>query len=242
MVLRFRCVGIALAIILGFAVAGKPGLVQAQGAAVSQNGDGSVTVEGADEAAAELKAILRGERKKKPDAEPAPKSAPFDYDAAIANAMKAGDPIKAATLKNCKRVTPGSTVLVAPATAAIMRQYCTQRDFDIAVDPKQLHKGPIRIDPPASAKQESGNQRDPAVDACRRETLDHVITCAKVTDYQNCETWGCPEIIQCDKRLTSCDDHGSPYNETGEFFCDTRNWRTRDFDLNALLARTCPAE
>ena len=166
----------------------------------------------------------------------------MDYAAEIKKARAAGDYLKAGILKICQGVKPGSTVTLGPSKAAIMRQYCTPRDFHIAVDPSQLHKGPIRTDPPATAKQESGNQRDPAVEACRRETLDNVITCAKVTDYQNCETWGCPEIIQCDKRLTRCDDYGSPYNESGSFYCDTRNWRTRDFDLNALLARTCPAE
>ncbi|RVU38940.1 hypothetical protein EOI86_06660 [Hwanghaeella grinnelliae] len=217
---------------------GSVPLAEAQNAAVTPKGDGGVTVEGADEGAAEFKQIFQF-GKKKPQTV-APKKPSMDYDAEIKKAKAAGDYFKAAILKNCQRVSPGTTLTTSPATAAIMRQYCTPRDFDIAVDAKQLHKGPIRTDPPVAAKQESGRQPDPAVEACRRETLDHVITCAKVTDYQNCETWGCPEIIQCDKRLTSCDDHGSPYNESGNFYCDTRNWRTRDFDLNALLARTCP--
>ncbi|AFJ02718.1 Sel1 repeat protein [Methylophaga frappieri] len=80
------------------------------------------------------------------------------------------------------------------------------------------------------------------VKACRDEAMKHIITCAKVTDYQNCETWGCPEIIQCDKRLTSCDDHGAPYDRSGNFYCDMRDWRTRDFDLEAVLKRACPAQ
>lgn len=223
-------------------------VVQAQSPTTTQNNDGGVTVEGANEAASELKSILGGgaqkkapaeERKKQPEA--SPKNPVMDYDAEIAKAKKAGDYFKAAILQNCKSVPPGSTVTTSPADAAIMRQYCIGRDFDIAVDPAQRIKGPIRTDPPAAAKQEKGNRLDPAVEACRRETLKHVITCAKVTDYLNCETWGCPEVVQCDKRLTRCDDYGSPYNQSGNFYCDTRNWRTRDFDLNVLLEETCPS-
>lgn len=196
-------------------------------------------VEGADEAAAELKAILQGGKGKETDAR-ADRTPGMNYDAEIAKAMKAGEAIKAATLRSCKDVPVGTTVTVAPAFAAVMRQYCLQREFDIAVDPHQLHKGPIRSDPPPALAQKGGTGRDPAVEACRRETLDHVITCAKVTDYLSCETWGCPEIIQCDKRLTRRDDYGAPYDRSGNFYCDTRNWRTRDFDLNVLLAETCP--
>lgn len=77
------------------------------------------------------------------------------------------------------------------------------------------------------------------VKACRDEAMKHIIECKKVTDYQNCEPWGCPEIIECDDRLTKCDDHGSPYNTSNVFYCDKRNWRTRDESLEVLLQDTC---
>jgi len=250
-ILKRRSIANAACFILCLAVQAPS--VHAQGPVVTQNGEGSVTVNGIDEGAAELKAILSGRKgnkgskgdkaNKSPVAsrETSVKTTQADYDADIAEAMKNGEAFKAAALRMCKGVAPGSTVVVAPAIAAAMRQYCIDRDFNIAVDPSQLHKGPIRSDPPASPKQQGGRRLHPDVEACRKETLEHVITCAKVTDYLNCEMWGCPEIIQCDKRLTTCDDHGSPYNQSGTFYCDTRNWRTRDFDLDALLQRTCPA-
>lgn len=79
----------------------------------------------------------------------------------------------------------------------------------------------------------------PATRACREEAMKYIIECKKVTDYLNCEMWGCPEIIECDDRLTKCDDHGSPYNTSNVFYCDKRNWRTRDESLEVLLQDTC---
>ena len=77
------------------------------------------------------------------------------------------------------------------------------------------------------------------VKACRDETMKHIIECKKVTDYQNCEMWGCPEIIDCDAHLTSCDDHGAPYNTSNVFYCDKRNWKTRDESIEVVLRETC---
>lgn len=231
---------------MGLALSGPSTFVVAQDAMVTQRGDGFPSGFATFEMLPEFEALGRGAGDDARAADrPAPPEPSFDYEAAADAARKAGDPIKAAILQSCGRVPPGTTITVAPNTAAIMRQYCSQRDFEIAVDRAQMHTGPIRtgpVDRPAEVEGQDDDRRDPAVEACREETLAHVITCAKVTDYQNCETWGCPEIIQCDDRLTACDDHGAPYDQSGEFYCDTRNWRTRDFDLNALLARTCPEE
>ena len=243
--MRPRIFRIASWAALGLAISGPSTLVVAHDAVATQRGDDSGNVFGTFEMAPEFEVLGREVNRPSParPPKPEPTATPFDYEAAVDRARKAGDPIKAAILQGCGRVPSGTTVTVAPGTAALMRQYCTQRDFAIAVDRGQMHAGPVRtgpVDPPAETEREDDERRDPAVDACREETLAHVITCAKVTDYQNCEPWGCPEIIQCDDRLTSCDDHGAPYDQSGEFYCDTRNWRTRDFDLNALLARTCP--
>lgn len=82
----------------------------------------------------------------------------------------------------------------------------------------------------------------PAVRACREEAMRYIIECKKVTDFQNCEPWGCPEIIDCDDRLTRCDDHGAPYNTSNVFYCDKRNWKTRDESLEVVLRETCPVK
>lgn len=79
----------------------------------------------------------------------------------------------------------------------------------------------------------------PAVRACREEAMKYIISCAKITDTQNCEMTGCPEIIDCDDRLTKCDDHGAPYDTSETFYCDKRNWRTRDVSLENVLQATC---
>lgn len=82
----------------------------------------------------------------------------------------------------------------------------------------------------------------PAVRACREEAMKYIISCAKITDTLNCEVSGCPEIIDCDDRLTECDDHGAPYDTSKTFYCDKRNWRTRDVSLENVLRATCPAQ
>ncbi|WP_375207714.1 hypothetical protein [Hyphococcus sp.] len=199
------------------------------------------------EAANELRAALISDEKPAetpPPVKPAPDKPKPDYDAAIKAAMEAGNPIKAAILKSCKRVPSGGTVKLAPSSAALMRQYCKDRDFEIEVDRSGIRPGAFAASgpAPAPAEQSEAAQPDPELLACRKEARKHIISCAKVTDYQNCETWGCPEIIECDRRLTRCDDHGSPYNQSGEFYCDTRNWRTRDFDYEKVVARACPVQ
>lgn len=168
---------------------------------------------------------------------PEPKKS-FDYDAEIQKARSSGDPLKASILEECRDTPSGGTLTLPSAFAALMRQYCPERDFQIVIDKSYSSvNGTAQASPPSQAEK---NEDKTA--ACRAEARKHIITCAKVTDYQNCETWGCPEVIQCDKRLTSCDDHGAPYDRSGNFYCDMRDWRTRDFDLEAVLKRACPTQ
>ncbi|WP_300394211.1 hypothetical protein [Henriciella sp.] len=212
----------------------------------------AASVEVSSEAAAELRAALaRDDEAAKAPAKPAAEEAKTDkpeadkpkpnYDAAIKQAMDAGDPIKAAILKSCQSAPSGGTLKLHPNTAALMRQYCKDRDFEIVVDRSKIRPSTFAA-APSSNEESQKAQPDAKIEACRKEARKHIISCAKVTDYQNCETWGCPEIIECDKRLTRCDDHGSPYNQSGEFYCDNRNWRTRDFDYEKVLERACPTE
>lgn len=160
-----------------------------------------------------------------------------DYDAEIQKARGSGDLLKASILEECRDTLPGETLTLPSAFAALMRQYCPERNFQIVLDKSYSSANGTGQASPRPQVEENENKTA----ACRAEARKHIITCAKVTDYQNCETWGCPEIIQCDKRLTSCDDHGAPYDRPGNFYCDTRDWRTRDFDLEAVLKRACPA-
>ena len=160
-----------------------------------------------------------------------------DYDAEIQKARGSGDPLKASILEECRDTPPGETLTLPSAFAALMRQYCPSRDFQIVTEKSYSSANGTAQASPPSRPEES----EVKTAACRAEARKHIITCAKITDYQNCETWGCPETIQCDKRLTSCDDHGAPYDRSGNFYCDMRDWRTRDFDLEAVLERACPA-
>ncbi|MAK61558.1 MAG: hypothetical protein CMK09_11300 [Ponticaulis sp.] len=213
-------------------------------------GDGGITVTVSPEAAAELKAALRKPKDaKEPERENAASStqsqpaktepADFNYDVEIYKANQSGNSQDVRILTLCRDTPTGGKLLTPAYLEAKILSLCKERDFEVE-STDALWRPEISRSHPHSGSGAAGVS--PAVAACRAETRKHVITCAKVTDYQNCETWGCPEIIECDKRLTSCDDHGSPFNESGNFYCDTRNWRTRDFDLNALLERTCPSD
>ena len=213
----------------------------AQGLEVHKNDDGTHSTFKSSEDFQELPATI----KSKPQAT-TPKDLvstssdtkeSVDYDAEIQKARGSGDPLKASILKECRDTQPGETLTLPPAFAALMRQYCPSRDFQIATDKRYSSaNGTLQALPPSHPEDNKVRTA-----ACRAEARKYITTCAKITDYQNCEAWGCPEIIQCDKRLTSCDDHGAPYDRSGTFYCDMRDWRTRDFDLEAVLKRACPA-
>jgi len=95
---------------------------------------------------------------------------------------------------------------------------------------------------PSQQAENPVQQSDPKVAACRAEALKHITTCKKGTDILSCETWGCSEIVRCDGYAKACERHGSPYNSDEQFYCDKRNWRTRDFELENVLRSACPAQ
>lgn len=92
--------------------------------------------------------------------------------------------------------------------------------------------------PQATERQTSSD--DPKVAACRKEALKHITTCQKGTDYMNCDQIGCPEIVHCDGYARVCERHDPPYNTDDEYFCDKRNWRSRDVSLEKVLEEACP--
>ena len=175
-------------------------------------------------------------------ASPPPETEPveFDYDVEIYKAKQNGTSQDVRILTLCRDTPTGGKIYTPEYLEAKILSLCKERDFEVEATDIVWRPEISRYQPPAGSGGSEGVSA--AVAACRAETRKHVITCAKVPDIQNCDIWGCPEIIKCDNRLTKCDDHGAPFNQSGDFYCDTRNWRTRDFDLNALLERACPAD
>lgn len=212
-------------------------------AVVTPRDDGGIIADVSPEAAAELKAALRKPKETaspgRQNGLPATEPEVFDYNREIDRAKQNGTPQDVRILTLCRDTPTGGKILTPEYLEDRILSLCKVRDFDVESTDTLWRPEISRSTPPPGAGSHGVSAK---VAACRAEARKHVITCAKVTDYQNCEPWGCPEIVECDKRLTRCDDHGAPYDRSGTFYCDTRNWRTRDFDLNALLERTCPSD
>ncbi|WP_411818571.1 hypothetical protein [Hyphococcus sp. DH-69] len=158
----------------------------------------------------------------------------FDYDYAIQLAHAVGDFDKASVLRSCQNSEAFGVARVSSDLAQKMREHCPRRNFEIIVDSAQDKK--------FGAAGSTKEALDPKLEACRNEARKHIIECAKHTDYQNCEPWGCPDTVTCDKRLTPCDDHDAPFGLSGKFYCDHRNWRNRDQDYGTVVALACPSE
>lgn len=136
------------------------------------------------------------------------------------------------------------------AELALLKEKNRQRASETAKPMTAYEKGEVigaalkfmagKTDAPQEAELHA-QQGDPKVAACRAEALKHITTCKKGTDYANCEPWGCPEIVRCDGYARACEGRGAPYNSNDTFFCDKRNWRTRDLVLENVLKRACPA-
>lgn len=162
----------------------------AQGLEDRKNEDGSHITFRSSEAFLELPATIKTTpetttSKDIASTSPEPKKS-VDYDAEIQKARSSGDPLKASILEECRDTPSGETLTLPSAFAALMRQYCPERDFQIIVDKSYSSaNGTAQASPPSQAEK---NEDKTA--ACRAEARKHIITCAKVTDYQNCETWG----------------------------------------------------
>lgn len=234
---------------------------------VPERTDGSIDIPVSVEAAEELRDVLRAKQYSPPQPEPAQGELhrDFGYDAAIREAEKSGQMVRAGILRACRDVPAGATLTVAPSYAALMRDHCKVRDFEIVVDPEYLiDPSDVRSAPeperPSSASR-SKSVTQSKQDACIQRLASDLYSCSASTDYLACEMTGChAHEWDCWKAYRTVDSNGrekiheyeakrrfgkcrKPSASTAnafssDFLCDP-NTGTHADDFGRLVAKVC---